>query len=201
MMISSLNLLDNGVALDAALADRARRGSGAAFAVLAARHRDAVYTIARNMCETLRDAEEVVKQAFLTAWDELGFFPAGTKFTTCLYRIAMKAALEHRQRNRRSPSCSLEPFLPAFDSASRVVASKGRWSELDGGSSEPIEIAGLLREALECLDDQIRGAFVLRDLLRLPVDEVAFVLESSPAVVRRDAHRARLMLRGFIDQL
>ena len=200
-MSSSLNQLDDGMALDAALADRARRGSGAAFAVLTTRHRDAVYAIARNMCATVRDAEQVLQQAFLAAWEELGSFPAGTKFTTWLYGIAMKAALGHRQSDRRSPSCSLEPFLPAFDSAGCVVESKGRWPELDGSSSEPIQITGLLREALECIDDQTRGAFVLRDVLRLPVDEVAAVLETSPAAVRRDAHRARLMLRGFIDQL
>jgi len=201
MMSSSLNQLDDGMALDTALADRARRGSGAAFAVLTTRHRDAVYAIARNMCATVRDAEQVLQQAFLAAWEELGSFPAGTKFTTWLYGIAMKAALGHRQSDRRSPSCSLEPFLPAFDSAGCVVESKGRWPELDGSSSEPIQITGLLREALECIADETRGAFVLRDVLRLPVDEVAAVLETSPAAVRRDAHRARLMLRGFIDQL
>jgi len=200
MMNSSLNELDDGMALDAALADRARRGSGAAFAVLATRHRDAVYAIARNMCATVRDAEQVLQQAFLAAWEELGSFPAGKKFTTWLYGIAMKAALGHRQSDRRSPSCSLESFLPAFDSAGCVIESKGRWP-LDGSSSEPIHITGLLREALECIDDQTRGAFVLRYVLRLPVDAVAAVLETSPAVVRRDAHRARLMLRGFIRQL
>jgi DNA-directed RNA polymerase specialized sigma24 family protein len=51
------------------------------------------------------------------------------------------------------------------------------------------------------VDDQTRAVFVLSDLLQLPVDEAAAVLRTSPSVVRRDAHRARLMLRGFIDQL
>ena len=113
----------------------------------------------------------------------------------------MKTALAERQRDPRRASGSLEPFLPGFDRASRLVPSNGRRPELDGSSSEPIQITGLLREALECIDDQTRGAFVLRDLLLLPVDEVAAILQTSPQAVRRDEHRARLMLCGFLNQL
>jgi RNA polymerase sigma-70 factor, ECF subfamily len=200
MMISPKQL-DDSVASDQSLADRARRGSGAAFAALVTRHREAVYAITRNMCATSGDAEEALKQAFLSTWRELASFPAGAKFTTWLYRIAMKTALAERQRDPRRASGSLEPFLPGFDRAGRLVSSNGRRPELDGSSSERIQITGLLREALECIDDQTRGAFVLRDLLLLPVDEVAAILQTSPQAVRRDAHRARLMLCGFLNQL
>ena len=193
--------LDVPLVRDEALAERARRGSGAAFAALVTRHEDAVYAIARNMCATVRETEAVLQQAFLSAWHELGSFPAGARFTTWLYGIAMKTSLAHRQRERRSPSCSLEAFLPAFEHAGRLVTSKGRWSELEGSSAEPIEVTGLLREALECVGDQARAAFVLRDLVQLPVEEAAAILQTSPLAIRRDAHRARLMLRGFIDQL
>jgi len=186
---------------DRALAERAARGSGAAFAVLVTRHSDAVYAIARNMCATSREAAEVVQEAFLAAWRELPFFPPGARFTPWLYGMAMKAAFAQRKRDRRSPAGSLESYLPAFDGAGRLAASKGRWQELDDNPSERFEVTGLLREALECIDDQTRAAFVLRDLLQLPADETAAILEASPPAVRRDAHRLRLMLHGFIDQL
>src|SRR5205807_7151458 len=114
---------------------------------------------------------------------------------------AMKTALAHRQRDRRRPSPSLEAFMPAFDREGRLVASKGRRPELEGGSSERFEITGLLREALECIDDQTRAAFVLRDLVQLPVEEVAVILQKSPQGVSEDAHRACLMLRGFVNGL
>jgi DNA-directed RNA polymerase specialized sigma24 family protein len=76
--------------------------------------------------------------------------------------------------------------------------SQGRWSELDGESPEPFEVTALLREALECIDDRVRAAFVLRDLVQLLAEQAAAILQTSPQAVRRDAHRARLMLRGFI---
>jgi RNA polymerase sigma-70 factor (ECF subfamily) len=153
------------------------------------------------MCATPSDAEEVLQRAFLAAWYELPFFPAGAKFTPWLYGIAIKAAFAQRERDRRGPSSSLEPYLPAFDGVGRLTPSEGRWQKLDGHPSERFEVTGVLREALECVDDRTRAAFVLRDLLQLPVDEAAAILQASPRAVRRDAHQLRLMLRGFIDQL
>jgi RNA polymerase sigma-70 factor (ECF subfamily) len=193
--------LDDCLVPDGALVERARRGSGAAFATLVARHGDAVYTIARNMCVTFGDAEAVLQQAFLAAWHDLRELPAGARFTTWLYGIAMRTALAHRQHDRPRSSCSLELFLPAFDRAGHLVARKERWSELDGSSSGRIEVTGLLHEVLGCMDDQACAVFVLHDLLDLSVEEAAAILEAPPRAVRRDAYRSRLMLRGFIGQL
>src|SRR5207237_897765 len=127
------------------LAERARRGSGEAFGALMRLHGEAVYAIARNMSATIRDAEEVVQEAFLSAWRELSSFPAGDSFKTWLYGIAMKTALAHREAHRRNPWGSLEDLLPAFDGAGRLVETKGRWPELDGSPSEQIRVTGLLR--------------------------------------------------------
>jgi RNA polymerase sigma-70 factor, ECF subfamily len=171
---------------DNALADRARIGDGTAFAALVVRHRDAAYTIARNMSATFRGCEEVLHQAFLTAWRDLSSLPAGARFETWLYGITMKIALAHRQSDRRCPPCALE---------------MGRWSVLEGRSSEPDELARLLRAALESIDDRMRAAFVLRDLLLLPAEEAAVILQTSVPAVRRDVHRARLFFRGIIDSL
>ncbi|TMA16196.1 MAG: sigma-70 family RNA polymerase sigma factor [Deltaproteobacteria bacterium] len=163
---------------DETLAERARRGSGEAFGTLVRVHGEAIYAIARNMSATARDAEEVVQEA-----------------------IAMKTALAHREAHHRSRWGSLQDLLPAFDGAGRLVETKGRWPELDGSPSEQIRVTGLLREALECIDDGTRAAFVLRDLVQLPVEEVAVILQKSPQGVSQDAHRARLMLRRFVDGL
>jgi RNA polymerase sigma-70 factor (ECF subfamily) len=157
---------DHSLQPDNALAERVRRGNGAAFASLVTRHVDAVYTIARNICATFPDALEVVQQTFLACWRELPSAPRAARFTTWLYGIAVKTALAQAQRNRAP--CSREPLM--------------------------------LREALECIDHQSRTAFVLRDLVDLPVIEVAAIMEASPEEVCRGAHRARLMLGAVLSQ-
>src|SRR2546428_14070354 len=92
--------LDDSPVSDDTLAERARSGSGAAFAALVRLHGEAVYAIARNMSVTARDAEEGLQQTFLSAWGDLGSLPAGAGFTTRLYGIAVEAALRPRQGHR-----------------------------------------------------------------------------------------------------
>ncbi len=189
----------DGNGCDDILAERARRGSVAAFSALVARYREPVYVIVQNMFASPLDAAEVTHQVFLRLHDALPSWPGSPAFATSLYRIAMKTALGRRLEDRRSRPCSLESFLPRFDRDGRLVP--GRWLDLGTSTLEQIEVGAVLREAFEYMDDAVRAAFILRDVLELPTDEVAAVLETSSKDICRRVHRARLMLRGILDRL
>jgi RNA polymerase sigma-70 factor (ECF subfamily) len=62
-------------------------------------------------------------------------------------------------------------------------------------------LASALRSALERLPDAYRTALVLKDLEEIPTRDVAGVLGITEAAVRQRAHRARLMMRGFLSHL
>src|SRR5262249_33768381 len=94
---------------DDVLAGFGGSGSGAAFSALVARHRGAVSVIAMNLSSTLRDAEQVLQQTFLAAWQQIRALPAGASFITFLYRIAIRTALAQRPREQGTPS--LEALL------------------------------------------------------------------------------------------
>ena len=182
--------------IDQALVERVRQGSGVAFAALVARHRDTVYRIARNMCATSTDAEEAIRQTFLSAYRDLGSLRSDGRFRTWLYGIAMKTALAERKAASRVPVGSLEALLPSFDHTGRLAKPAGEWPDI-----ERLEVTGVLREALEFIDDGVRAAFVLCDLAGLPVDEAAAVLHAPPTAIRQRVHGARLLLRGFLERL
>jgi DNA-directed RNA polymerase specialized sigma24 family protein len=153
------------------------------------------------MCETLQDAEQVLRQTFLSAWSDPGALATGSRFRTSLYKLAMKTALEHRARGSARPSRPLDPWVPAFDATGRLEKSKGRWRDAGAEALEEMEIGDELRQALQRIDDRGRAAFSLRDLLEVPLEETAVILETSPAVICGEAHRVRLTLRDFIDRL
>jgi RNA polymerase sigma factor (sigma-70 family) len=184
---------------DEDLAELTRRGSGAAFSFLVARYRQPVYVIARNMFASPTDAADVTRQTFLRLHRRIASQRAVAPFRASLYGIAVKTAMARRLRDRRRPLCSLDSFLPRFDREGRVVLRSGPWP--DDGPFGSIEITVALREALEFIDDDIRVAFVLRDVLELSVDEVSAVLETSPDQVQQRTHRARLMLRGLLERM
>jgi RNA polymerase sigma-70 factor (ECF subfamily) len=174
-MISAAERLDASWLRDDALAESARLGNATAFAELTTRHRDAIYIIARNLCRTDHETEEILEKALLTAWRALASFPPGARFTTWLYRIVTRTALSHPGRAR-----------PAH---------------VECRSSQPMDVAGVLRDVLECIDDRRRAAFVLCDLLELLPEETAVILDTSPREVRRDVHDARLLLRDLVERM
>ncbi len=186
---------------DETLAEQTRRGRGTAYAVLVARHCDAIYAIAGNMCATSSEAEDVTRRTFLSAYRHLGSCPTDGPFRIWLYGIAVKTALAERPPVPGGAAGSLEPLLPRFDAEGLMASSAAEWPELDGSRGEQERVTALLREALDCIDDAVRAAFVLCDLVELPAAEAAAILQTSPEVVRERVHRARLTIRGFLDQL
>jgi len=186
---------------DEILAERTRQGSSTAFAALVARHCDTVYRVARNICASAGDAEDVTRQTFLSAYHGADSRPSGTSVRTWLCGIAMRKASGLRQRVYRSQAVSLEAFLPCFDAEGSLEPAGGDWPEVGSPRLEQMNVTGFLRKALDDMDERVRAAFVLCDLAQLPAEEAAAIVEASPEVVRGRVHRARLMLRGLLDRL
>jgi RNA polymerase sigma-70 factor (ECF subfamily) len=189
------------LATDSALAESARRGSKEAFSLLVTRYRNAIHVIVRNMFVSPREASEVTRQIFLSMHHDLSEGSGKSSFAISLYRLAIEMALERRARDRSAPPCSLEAFLPRYDKDGHVVLGRGSWALLDDRAGEAMEVTPALREAMDCMEDRIRAAFILRDLVALDVDDVAAVLQVPADEVVRRVHRARLMLRGLLDRL
>lgn len=185
---------------DEVLAGCTQQGNGTAFAALLAHHGDAVYRIATNICPSPADAEEVTRRTFLSACRDARSRPAHASFRTWLYGIAVKEACG-RQRAQGSQTIPLEVFLPRFDADGGLEPSVGEWPEPGSARLEHLDLGGFLRRALDGMDESARVAFVLCDLVQLPPEEAAAIVDVSPEIVRRRVHRARLMLRGFLDRL
>lgn len=187
-------------ASDEALAIRAAGGDRSSFAVLVERYHHRVYRLACRLTND-SDAADILQETFLQAFRHLPSFRGEARFGTWLYRIATNASLMHRRAQARRPTEPLEPFLPTFDRDGRHDATPEelmvtcRADEL----LDRAALAAKARDALSRLPDIYRDAFVLRDLEDLSTIEVAAVLDLEPATVRQRVHRARLMLRGFLQ--
>ena len=95
-------------ATDEALVQAARSGDEGAFDALVRRYQDKVYGLALRLAGNPPDAEEVLQDAFLQAWQHLADFRGDAKFSTWLFRIATNAALMLRRSRRRRATDSLE---------------------------------------------------------------------------------------------
>lgn len=187
---------------DEVLAARAAAGDDHAFEVIVSRYQARVYRlVGRLTSET--DAPDVLQDTFLQVYRHLPSFRAEARFGTWLYRIATNASLMHRRSRARRPAESLEAFLPAFDADGRHCATPAQLrvvSDAEASIDRQV-LAQKATDGLARLPDLYRDAFVLRDLEEMSTAEVADVLGIDSAAVRQRVHRARLMLRGYLQDV
>ena len=87
---------------DAAVIARARDGDHEAFRLLVDRHGRNIYRLAYWMTGKPEDAEDVVQETFVRAFQRLDRFEARANFATWLYRIGFNCAIDYmRSRQRR----------------------------------------------------------------------------------------------------
>ena len=190
-------------ATDEALVQAARSGDEGAFDALVRRYQDKVYGLALRLSGNPSDAEEILQDAFLKAYQHLAEFRGDASFSTWLFRIATNAALMLRRARRQRATESLEQYLPRFRDDGRLVRFDlvyGRAGRVEE-TMERGELARQIKEAVERLPDDYRVVVELRDIEELSTDETAEILGVSPEIVSTRLHRARLMLRGFLGHL
>lgn len=181
---------------DEVLAQRARRGEPAAFAMVATRWWPSLYRIALNMLGTESEAAAASRMALLLVLGFPGTFACDVPFRTSLYG----AAIDVVRLRRRSRTESLDACAPRFDEHGRLLpAGEDCSGLLEALRLRPVE--GQLRRMLGRLDGLDRAAFVLREIEELPVEEVAVILRLTPVEVRAHAHRAIVLMSGLLGRM
>jgi RNA polymerase sigma-70 factor, ECF subfamily len=187
---------------DESLAARGAAGDSSAFETLVRRYHGRVFRLACRLAGEA-DAPDVLQETFIQVFRHLVGFRGESRFSTWLYRIATNAALMHLRARSRRPAESLESFLPSFD-GNGMHDKTPEQLRVAGRVDELVDrriLAERARSGIERLPEAYRAAFVLRDLEEMPTEEVAQLLAITPAAVRQRVHRARLMLRGYLNDV
>jgi RNA polymerase sigma-70 factor (ECF subfamily) len=123
-MAEPLGGYNAGVITDAAAVERTLAGEREAYRVLVQRHSNYVYRLAYRMTGNPHDAEEVVQEAFLRAYQKLQQFAGNANFATWVYRIAANYAID-RLRNRSRSTEPDQRFSSITGAAGRKCANGG----------------------------------------------------------------------------
>lgn len=191
---------------DADLTARAAKGDAEAFTALARRHEDHVYGLAYRLLRDSSEAEEVVQEAFLTAWEKLPGFRGDAAFGTWLYRVTANAALMRLRKKRRSPEgvpaeAAVEELLPRFDAQGRLTTPPSHdWSKQADEQLADRQLRAAIEQAVANLPEEYRIVFVMRDVEGLSNEEMSQVLGLTVAAVKSRLHRARLALRSTLER-
>lgn len=177
---------DVGQLNDVELVARGAAGDHAAFGALVSRHQARVFRLARALTDSHHEAEDVLQQTFLSAWQSLASFRGDASVRTWLLTIARHAAWQARARRSREPIDDVP-----LDELGQLAG----WGHLD---PETLAARAQQRERLGAafarLAPDDRQVLVLRDLDELSGEDTAAALGLSLAATKSRLHRARLRL-------
>jgi RNA polymerase sigma-70 factor (ECF subfamily) len=180
------------------LVNAARTGDVGAFEDLVRRYDRNVFRIAQHITQNREDAEDVVQDAFLKAYQNLPQFQGQSKFYTWLVRIAVNEALMKLRKRRPERFVSLdEDVKTEEDSMPREIAD---WSPNPEQMYNQAELKDILGKTIQGLPAGFRTVFVLRDVEGLSTEETAEALDLSIPAVKSRLLRARLQLRERLNK-
>jgi RNA polymerase sigma-70 factor (TIGR02960 family) len=191
------------------LISRARAGDGEAFRELTEPYRRELQVHCYRMLGSLQDAEDVLQDTLLAAWQGLSAFEGRASIRTWLYRIATNRCLNALRSASRRPAKEwdipqveppepsrlgdvvwLEPYPDALiEGAIKIpLGPEARYQQ-----TEAISLAFVT--ALQILPARQRAVLILRDVLGYQASEVADMLDSTVESVNSALKRARASLR------
>ncbi len=175
---------------DEALVLRAREGDYSAFEMLFERHRDLVYRFAYQMAPRRDDAEDIVQEVFVRAYQNIHRYRDEAKFTTWILRIATNFGTDRaRMYTRRNK-------LEQQEAAGALT-----WMTIGSETDDPIKnleherMKAILREAIAELPEHHRNAVMLRDIQELDYSDISNFFNCSVGGAKLRVLRARRALR------
>ena len=177
---------------DSALVMKAREGDFGAFEKLFDRHRLWVYRFAYQMTSRRDDAEDIVQEAFVRAYQNLHRYRDEAKFTTWLLRIVTNLCTDQaRMQTRRSA-------LEQQEASGALEWMTTEESEDPVHNLESERRKGALRKALNALPAHHKAVIVLRDIEEREYPEMASILGCTVGGAKLRVLRARRALKDRI---
>ena len=175
------------------LVAQAREGNARAFGELVQHYEGKIFRLAQHVTQNREDAEDVLQETFMKAYEHLDQFQGNSKFYTWIVRIAVNQALMKLRRRKTDRSVSLDEAIDTGEDT--VVREIAAWGEDPEQRFSREELGSILDSAIQSLEPPYRSVFVLRDIDELSTEETADVLGLSVPAVKSRLLRARLQLR------
>src|SRR5208282_2409879 len=166
-------------------------GDKEAYGALVVRHSHSLFRVAFRITGNEADADDVVQEAFLRGYRKLDTFESRASFSTWIYRIAVRCALDRLKASKSNEASRVaEETDPELDDVQVADGEASPERLLLSG-----EIGAMQEAAMRGLSPTERTAFVLRHMEDCSTEEIAAVLGIAPNAAKQAVFRAVHKLR------
>ncbi len=131
------------------------------------------------------DADDIVQETFIIAFQKMNQFKQNSKFSTWLCRIAYNKSCEHIRKNKKrgiEVSCD---FIPDESIDCDLISSREQYNDITNAISK--------------LSEKLRAVIIMTTVEEKSIDEVAYILGCPKATVYWRLHQARKKLDLMIN--
>ena len=174
---------------------RVRAGETRLYEMLMRRYNQRLFRVIRSVVMNDDEAEDVLQEAWVRAYEHLDQFAGRASFSTWVTRIAFHEALARTRKNRR--------WTPLENPEGEIMAEAERrqtTAETPEMQAERSQLGRTLQAAVDGLPETYRSVFVLREVEQLSTTETAECLELSEEAVKTRLHRSRALLRRDLER-
>ncbi len=166
---------------------KCRYGDADSYAVLVDRYKAMVYNLAYRMVGDEDTAKDLAQESFIAAYNGLGQFRFGAKFSSWLYSIVLNKCRDHLRLTKEGVSA---------DDIADIQPDSGASPEQAAAAGQSMDI---LQRALATLPVEYRQVLILKHIEELDYREIAAITGSGIPALKVRAHRGREMLKKILE--
>ncbi|MDY0082943.1 MAG: sigma-70 family RNA polymerase sigma factor [Ignavibacteriaceae bacterium] len=166
------------------------KGNTADYTVLVDRYKNKSFTMLKRMLKNEFDAEEVLMDCFMKAYNNLSSFKYESKFSTWFYRIVYNTALTKLSGVKRK----IESQMQSIDDLDYL---QSKYNADEYSKKELSEIMNKIINELPAKNAAVITMFYLEEMSS---EEISQVLDISVANVKVILHRSRNLLKDIIQK-
>lgn len=175
---------------DAEIMESVKKGNQADYSILVERYKNKAFTMLKRMLKNDFEAEEILMDAFLKAYNNLGSFKFESKFSTWFYKIAYNTALSRISNSKRI----IETQMASIDDVNYLESNYNADEYVSENSAE------LVQKVVNQLPEKNAAVITMFYLEEMTIEEISDVLNLSAANVKVILHRSRNLLRKLIEE-
>ncbi|PVW15832.1 RNA polymerase sigma factor [Marixanthomonas spongiae] len=186
------NLLNTSKTLtDSEVVNKVRSGQKELFELLIRRHNQLLFRVVRSYVDKEKDAEDVMQEAYIKAFQKLHQFRHDAKFSTWLVRIGINEALQRKRRLKTKQTINIEQTQ--FINQLENTAAMNPENQMIHAQSK-----AFIEEAIQALPEKYKIVYMLREVEQFSISEISESLQLSESNVKVRLHRAKKKMKKYL---
>lgn len=163
-------------------------GNKQAYAQIINKYKDPLFATILRMTRNQQDAADLVQEAFIKVYHQLGKFDGKGSFSSWIYRVAINHCMDEfrKKRHKMVENEMREDHIRDSNHPEVIFLKKERNRQLE--------------KLIGCLPEEERMIILLRYVNELSYSEIGELMNLPLATVRNKLHRAKKKLRETIQQ-